>query len=46
MACLRPAEFRDHGEVDQDRLAAPFAERCDPYAPSDWLDRRDPPSFV
>ena len=31
MACLLLAELRDHGEVDQDRLAASFAEHCDPY---------------
>jgi ADP-ribosylglycohydrolase len=31
MACLLLAELRDHGEVDQDRLAASFAEHCEPY---------------
>lgn len=31
MACLLLAELRDRGEVDQDRLAASFAEHCDPY---------------
>lgn len=31
MACLLLAELLAHGEVDQDRLAASFAEHCDPY---------------
>ncbi|MFI9817221.1 ADP-ribosylglycohydrolase family protein [Saccharothrix variisporea] len=31
LACLLVAELRDHGEVDQDRLAASFAEHHDPY---------------
>ena len=31
MACNLVAELRDHGDIDQDRLAATFAERCEPY---------------
>ncbi|ANZ34989.1 hypothetical protein BBK82_01765 [Lentzea guizhouensis] len=31
MACNLVTELRDHGEVDQDRLAALFADRCEPY---------------
>lgn len=31
MACSIVAELRDHGEIDQDRLARAFAERCEPY---------------
>jgi ADP-ribosylglycohydrolase len=31
MACLLLAELLDHGHVDQDRLAASFAEHCEPY---------------
>ncbi|MFD7659047.1 ADP-ribosylglycohydrolase family protein [Actinosynnema sp. NPDC059797] len=31
MACLLLAELLEHGEVDQDRLVASFAEHCDPY---------------
>jgi len=31
MACSVVAELRDHGEVEPDRLAAAFAERCEPY---------------
>lgn len=31
MACLLLAELRDHGRVDQDRLAVSFAEHCEPY---------------
>lgn len=31
MACGLVAELRDHTTVDQDRLAASFAERCEPY---------------
>ncbi|WP_329793758.1 ADP-ribosylglycohydrolase family protein [Lentzea sp. DG1S-22] len=31
MACNLVAELRDHGEVDQDSLAAAFADRCEPY---------------
>ncbi|MFD5826869.1 ADP-ribosylglycohydrolase family protein [Lentzea sp. NPDC060358] len=30
MACNLVAELRDHGEVDRDRLAATFADRCEP----------------
>ncbi|MBP2330993.1 ADP-ribosylglycohydrolase [Kibdelosporangium banguiense] len=31
MACNLITELRDHGAVDQDRLAATFADRCEPY---------------
>ena len=31
MACNLVTELRDHGEVDRDRLAALFADRCEPY---------------
>ncbi|GAB3876937.1 ADP-ribosylglycohydrolase family protein [Kibdelosporangium lantanae] len=31
MACGLVAELREHGTVDQDRLAASFADRCEPY---------------
>ncbi|WP_207926653.1 ADP-ribosylglycohydrolase family protein [Actinocrispum wychmicini] len=31
MACNLVAELRDHGEIDQDRLAATFADRSDTY---------------
>lgn len=31
MACTVFTELRDHGEIDQDRLAATFADRCEPY---------------
>jgi ADP-ribosylglycohydrolase len=31
MACSIVAELRDHAEIDQDRLSAVFAERCEPY---------------
>lgn len=31
MACNLVTELRDHGEVDSDRLAALFADRCEPY---------------
>lgn len=31
MASVLLAELRDHGEVDQDRLATAFAEHCEPY---------------
>ncbi|SDH12880.1 ADP-ribosylglycohydrolase [Lentzea fradiae] len=31
MACNLVAELRDHGEVDSDRLAVTFADRCEPY---------------
>ncbi|WP_394813801.1 ADP-ribosylglycohydrolase family protein [Streptomyces litchfieldiae] len=31
MACSVVAELRDHGEVLPDRLAAAFADRCEPY---------------
>lgn len=31
MACSVVAELRAHGAVDRDRLAAAFAERCEPY---------------
>jgi ADP-ribosylglycohydrolase len=31
MACSVVAELRDHGEIDQDRLATAFAHRCEPY---------------
>ncbi|NGY62966.1 ADP-ribosylglycohydrolase family protein [Lentzea sp. NEAU-D13] len=31
MACNLVAELRDHGDVDQNRLAAIFADRCEPY---------------
>lgn len=31
MACNLVAELRDHGDVDQTRLAATFADRCEPY---------------
>ena len=32
MACNLVAELRDHGgDIDQDRLAAAFADRCEPY---------------
>ena len=31
MACNLVAELRDHGSVDQDRLAWTFADHCEPY---------------
>jgi ADP-ribosylglycohydrolase len=31
MACSVAAELRDHGWIDEDRLAAFFADRCEPY---------------
>ncbi|GGM67778.1 ADP-ribosylglycohydrolase family protein [Dactylosporangium sucinum] len=31
MACSLVAELRDHQQIDQDRLAGAFAERCEPY---------------
>ena len=31
LACSVVAELRDHGGIDQDRLAAVFADRCEPY---------------
>ncbi|WP_245617375.1 ADP-ribosylglycohydrolase family protein [Amycolatopsis taiwanensis] len=31
MACSVVTELRDHGKVGQDRLAAAFADRCEPY---------------
>jgi ADP-ribosylglycohydrolase len=31
MACNLITELRDHGGIDQDRLAAAFADRCEPY---------------
>jgi ADP-ribosylglycohydrolase len=31
MACSIATELRDHASVDPDRLAALFAERCEPY---------------
>ncbi|MFC6010672.1 ADP-ribosylglycohydrolase family protein [Nocardia lasii] len=31
MACSVYVEIRDHGGVDRDRLAAAFADRCEPY---------------
>jgi ADP-ribosylglycohydrolase len=31
MACNLITELRDHGAVDQDRLATVFADRCEPY---------------
>lgn len=31
MACTIVAELREHGDIDQDRLAALFADRCEPY---------------
>jgi ADP-ribosylglycohydrolase len=31
MACTIVAELREHGAIDQDRLADLFADRCDPY---------------
>jgi ADP-ribosylglycohydrolase len=31
MACSVVAELRDHQYIDQDRLAAAFADRCEPY---------------
>lgn len=31
MACSVVAELRDHGDLDQERLAAAFADRCEPY---------------
>src|SRR5689334_22010702 len=31
MACNLGAELRDHGAVDQTRLAMTFAGRCEPY---------------
>ncbi|MEU0879733.1 ADP-ribosylglycohydrolase family protein [Lentzea sp. NPDC005914] len=31
MACNLVAELRDHGDIDQNRLAATFADRCEPY---------------
>jgi ADP-ribosylglycohydrolase len=31
MACSIVGELRDHGRIDQDRLAAAFAERFEPY---------------
>lgn len=30
MACTVVAELRDHGEIDRDRLARYFADRCEP----------------
>lgn len=31
MACTLVAELREHGRIDRDRLAAAFADRCEPY---------------
>ncbi len=31
MACSIVAELRDHRDIDQDRLAMNFAQRCEPY---------------
>lgn len=31
MACNLITELRDHGAVEQDRLAMTFADRCEPY---------------
>ncbi|MGW6933872.1 ADP-ribosylglycohydrolase family protein [Lentzea sp. NPDC054927] len=31
MACNLVTELRDHGDIDQNRLAAIFADRCEPY---------------
>ncbi|GAB0108484.1 ADP-ribosylglycohydrolase family protein [Nocardia sp. JMUB6875] len=31
MACSVLTEIRDHGRIDRDRLAALFADRCEPY---------------
>ena len=31
MACTIVSELREHGDIDQDRLAAQFADRCEPY---------------
>lgn len=31
MACTVAAELDQHGEIDQDRLAVLFADRCEPY---------------
>ncbi|HEV2372164.1 MAG TPA: ADP-ribosylglycohydrolase family protein [Streptosporangiaceae bacterium] len=31
MACAVVSELRDHGDIDQDRLAHLFAVRCEPY---------------
>jgi ADP-ribosylglycohydrolase len=31
MACSAAAKLRDHGWIDQDRLAAVFADRCEPH---------------
>jgi ADP-ribosylglycohydrolase len=31
MACSVTAQLRDHGGIDQDLLAAEFADRCEPY---------------
>lgn len=31
MACSITAELHDHGDIDQDRLATVFADRCEPY---------------
>ncbi|MGW4247441.1 ADP-ribosylglycohydrolase family protein, partial [Nocardia sp. NPDC004722] len=31
MACSVYAELREHGGIDRDRLAAVFADRCEPY---------------
>ncbi|WP_280396671.1 ADP-ribosylglycohydrolase family protein [Nocardia carnea] len=31
MACSVYSELRDHGTIDRDRLAAAFAQRCEPY---------------
>ena len=31
MACSIAVELRDHGRIDQDRLASAFADRCEPY---------------
>jgi ADP-ribosylglycohydrolase len=31
MACTIVAELREYGDIDQNRLAAQFADRCEPY---------------
>jgi ADP-ribosylglycohydrolase len=31
MACTVAAELIEHGEIDRDRIAQNFAQRCDPY---------------
>ncbi|MGW2092878.1 ADP-ribosylglycohydrolase family protein [Promicromonospora sukumoe] len=31
MACTVAAELIEHGEIDRDRIARDFAQRCDPY---------------